>query len=363
MQVLYWDPSPIGHHRRYLDAVIEAMPDHLTLVAPSWVDADDLPHVDVVEQSATDEYGSLRTAMTETRVDAVVLGHGNELARRLATAPRPPSTPFVVIDLRCVPARRDVRYRADRLDGARAAAEISMREVAVRRMPIRYLSLIPDAVRGSDALRERSDWFPDPLQLLDHDPRSDGASDRVTISLVGVLAEKKGVADLAAAVAQLPQPIRDRVDVVFAGEPDDVGRAKLAEARAILDLPSLTTTVIERRLTDDELADVLAGSDVVALPYRSHQGGSGILGTALACTTAQVVISDFGWPGEVGRQLGAITYRNLDVDALSATLATAIDRGPRPKPLTPGEMWPFYGTHEDFGRSVWTNVARVLADG
>ena len=75
-----------------------------------------------------------------------------------------------------------------------------------------------------------------------------------------------------------------------------------------------------------------------------------------------MVISDFGWPGEVGRQLGAITYRNLDIGALTAALGTAIERGRRPEPLSPGGMWPFYGTHEDFGRSVWANVGRVLAE-
>jgi glycosyltransferase involved in cell wall biosynthesis len=289
----------------------------------------------------------------------VIIGRGHELVRRIAVSPRHPSCGIVAIDLRCVTAAIHPSFRADRLDYPKALTDVGLREISVRRGKVRYLSLIPAAVVGTGRLRGDSDWYLDPLERLGSLPACSTSKDRKRILLAGVLVGRKGIIDLAQAVVQLPSATRSQVEVVYAGERHAEGHQELADAVALLERENVAVRTLPRKSAADEFAALLATADVIALPYRSHKGGSGLLGTGLVSSTAQLVVSDFGWTGEIAGRLDVITFPNGDIGALSEALVEALEKGNRSRPVDPEELSEFYGTDQSFGEHVWRLVDQV----
>ncbi|MGI9641445.1 MAG: hypothetical protein ACR2N9_01540, partial [Acidimicrobiia bacterium] len=84
--VLYWDPQDIGHHRRYLDAVLARAPEGYHVLVPAWYRSVPPPQVTVtpIEQATSGEYDELRAAIDQHRPLTVVLGLGHKVSRRLA---------------------------------------------------------------------------------------------------------------------------------------------------------------------------------------------------------------------------------------------------------------------------------------
>jgi hypothetical protein len=95
---------------------------------------------------------------------------------------------------------------------------------------------------------------------------------------------------------------------------------------------------------------VLAATDVLVFPYRSHFGGSGFLGTAFDFPNLTVVCSDFGWLGHIAGNAGSILFRNGNAGDLAGALEKALTERPR---LDPGRRLG-YAEMDSFGRLIWS---------
>jgi glycosyltransferase involved in cell wall biosynthesis len=137
-----------------------------------------------------------------------------------------------------------------------------------------------------------------------------------TLLFFGLLRAYKGVDLLIRALPSIPG-----ARVVIAGDPLEPAEPlqRLAEAEGVADR-------IEWRLgfrPDAEIAELLAESAAVVLPYR-HAGSSGVLATALG-HGRPVVISDIGGLAEPVREYGAgLVVPPDDVDSLAAACRAII---------------------------------------
>ena len=60
-RVLYWDPDSFGHHRRYLQAVLDTAPAGVDVIAPTWISA--AGDVTTIDQPDTDAYAAMKAAI------------------------------------------------------------------------------------------------------------------------------------------------------------------------------------------------------------------------------------------------------------------------------------------------------------
>jgi D-inositol-3-phosphate glycosyltransferase len=130
----------------------------------------------------------------------------------------------------------------------------------------------------------------------------------------------KGIDVLLAAwdKAQLP----NMAGLVIAGESYLGGdRLKVAAARC---RRSSSIRVIDRYLSDDELAAWLGAADVLVLPYvRASQ--SGLLGAAVAAGT-EVIATSTGGLGEQADATGALVVEPGSVEELARAMSTVLGR-------------------------------------
>lgn len=149
------------------------------------------------------------------------------------------------------------------------------------------------------------------------------APERRMLLLFGALARRKGIFKLLDALGQLTDSLCERACVVLAGAVDPSERESLNRAIATLSHRPLQIILCDDFITDQEMHNLFAATDVALLPYQHHIGSSGVLIRA-AAVPVPVIGADYGVIGAHIRQ------RNLGlaVDATDAgALANALRHG------------------------------------
>ena len=146
--------------------------------------------------------------------------------------------------------------------------------------------LVVHTQRARDALIERGapktavTVVPHGPLVLRRTPRCDEStsprmSGRWRIVLFGRLKPYKGVDLLIEALGTLSPPDRDRLEVIVAGEPS-IELDPILKRRRELGLTEQQLRFTFKRLTDQEMADLLFGADAFVFPYRTIDA-SGVL--------------------------------------------------------------------------------------
>jgi len=246
-----------------------------------------------------------------------------------------------------------------RFVGAAIAAWLS-REAVVRRRPARFLSLNGWTTRvGSGRLRQSTVALPDPFEHLPPPSLARSSSAAATITIAGVMSERKGLDLVVAALEQLVTDRRLRpqdVEVAIAGECRPAYASTFYSLLGRLERLGVGLRVADKHLTVEELGEIFAATDVLCLPYRSHFGSSGLLAAALDIPGVTVVCSDFGWLGHVAGMAGAVLFRNLSAPELASALNRALTERPR---LVPAANAIGFAEPEEFARQLWAAVASV----
>jgi len=138
---------------------------------------------------------------------------------------------------------------------------------------------------------------------------------------VGVAAARKGLGDAIAAWSGLPaadRPILLRVGPVTPAQRDAMAEL-IASGDAILR---------EARASDAELDHYLCACDWLLLPYRRHEGSSGLL-TGAAAAGRPVIAADYGVIGKRVREAGlGLLYPHCSIDGLRACVQVSMRTGP-----------------------------------
>ena len=155
---------------------------------------------------------------------------------------------------------------------------------------------------------------------------------REMVLLFGSLDPRKGVRELLAALAQLPEPLARRVGLVMAGESVAV-QSDIAMALAGLRRRGAVQTVhLDAFVPDAEMHRLFGAASLVVLPYQRHVGSSGVLVRA-AAAGVPVLGQDYGMMGALIREHGL----GLAVDTTSpAAIADGLVRF-----LDPSAHYPF----------------------
>jgi glycosyltransferase involved in cell wall biosynthesis len=361
--ILIWDVVSSGHHQRYLEAIVAAAPAGYALTLPHWTPAEIAAAAGsqarlLPEPVDDDEWQSLKRAVALTHPDGVLLLEAHRVVRWLAFR-RGPNLGEAVVAVDML-VRDGVfgnpRAYAHGLPlrslGAACASWLA-HEVLARRRPVRYLRLNGWADRiGTRRLRSRTVLLLDPLEHLP--PAPPRPKLRPTqISLLGVLKERKGIDLLVDALEQLVREGRVRaeeIEVAIAGQCDIGYEEELRRLIARLEHSGFATYVEIGIVPPHTLSAVLAATDILVLPYRSHFGSSGFLGTAFDFPELTVVCSDFGWLGHIACSAGSILFRNGDADDLARSLEQALTDRPR----LDRERRLGYAEPDSFGRLVWS---------
>jgi len=173
-----------------------------------------------------------------------------------------------------------------------------------------------------------------------------GIGPEATVTLLfGQLRKEKGLDDLLAAAARVPE-----LTVLVGGK--ELGA--LADAQPLLDGPELAGRVIVREgfLPMSEVAELFAAADTAALPYRMASQ-SGVLLLAYGFHRPVIVYPVGGLAESViDGETGWVCARP-DVEALAGALAASVDAGPAER-LRRGEQ----GARLADERFAWSAVAR-----
>ncbi len=134
---------------------------------------------------------------------------------------------------------------------------------------------------------------------------------------IGVSAARKGLGDAIAAWSRLPEadrPVLLRIGPVTAAERAAIAPL-VAQGHAILR---------DARVSDDELDQYLCACDWLLLPYRQHEGSSGLLAGA-AAAGRPVIAADYGVIGRRVREhrLGLL-YPHGSIDGLVSVLRSSL---------------------------------------
>ena len=153
---------------------------------------------------------------------------------------------------------------------------------------------------------------------------------RTRFVLFGSLTERKGVFALIEALARLEPEIARKIAVAIAGQVDPAIRAELRTRLRKLSAtrPELWLRLVDRWLSDREVATLVEASDAVLAPYQRFVGSSGVLLWA-AKLGRPIVTQSFGLLGRFARD-----YRlGLAVDTTNPSeIADAIARIARSGP-------------------------------
>ena len=104
---------------------------------------------------------------------------------------------------------------------------------------------------------------------------------RAVLLLFGSLDPRKGVRELLAALAGLPEPLARRACLVMAGEA--IAGSEAADAAAALRARGTVQVLhLDGFVPDAEVHRLFGAADLVVLPYQRHVGSSGILVRAAA---------------------------------------------------------------------------------
>jgi glycosyltransferase involved in cell wall biosynthesis len=119
----------------------------------------------------------------------------------------------------------------------------------------------------------------------------------------GRLAEaRKGIPQLLAAIAQLPNDLCQQLTLLFVGEPDEAGMQQLEDwLQPIRQNHPVQITTQYGYVPESEVGFYFQLADAVLAPYQKHVGMSGILLLA-AAAHKPVLSSNYGLMGELVRQ-------------------------------------------------------------
>ena len=142
------------------------------------------------------------------------------------------------------------------------------------------------------------------------------------VLVYGAITERKGIQELAAALAQ--RHGADQPTLVVAGAQDDEIRAFFASAAALSPPP----VFIDRFVTAEEELDLFSACDVVWLGYKGHYGMSGVLVQAYRFGKPVIATADglIGWFCRTG-ELGPVVQ-----DLSVASINSALDQVFEPRP-------------------------------
>jgi len=368
-RVLVWDLVSHGHHERYLRALVAGAPDGVEMTLPHWTPpdiSDSLAEAEILDPPAhADEWRSFSDAVTQVQPDVVVSLLAHQFVRWVATRRLRPFG-LVALDLLdhhgLLGNPRAYRHALrPRLVGGAVAGWLS-REAVVRRRPARFLSLNGWTTRvGTRRLRDCTIALPDPLEHLPlpppHPHREPSAA--TTITIAGLMSERKGLDLLVAALEQLAARQRvhpSDIEVVIAGQCLPEFASRFRELVGRLERLGVGVNVADRYVTVEEFGAIFAATDVLVLPYRSHLGSSGLLGSAFDVPGITVVCSDFGWLGYVAGAAGAVLFHDLSASDLALALERALKERP---PLVPAADAIGFAEPEEFARQLWEAVASV----
>lgn len=196
------------------------------------------------------------------------------------------------------------------------------------------IGYLPDLspVDCENALKEKS------ASIIDTQPS------RTKFLLFGALQRRKGVFELVDAIERLRPEIAARSSFAVLGRiyPDAAGFGDKLDAVA----KSTDAQIIFREgfLTTNEIATLVAESDVILAPYLRHRGSSGLLYWA-AAFGKPVVTQDFGQIGREVReyQLGAV-IEEMTADNLAHILSRIATE--RSVPFSPSGQAGFVSGHD-----------------
>ena len=182
------------------------------------------------------------------------------------------------------------------------------------------------------------------------------AGQPMNLLFFGVIRPYKGLEDLVQAFEALPAPVRDGMRLTVVGEPWEGYDAPL---RAIAASPAADRiTLVDRYVTDAEVAAHFAAADAVVLPYR-RSSASGPLHVAMSAGLP-VVVTDVGGLADAAEGYeGAVMVPPRDPAALAAALADLPAR--RGHRYADARSWDdtvaaFAGVLERIGVPAWQRV-------
>lgn len=154
--------------------------------------------------------------------------------------------------------------------------------------------------------------------------------DRTAFVIFGALARRKGILVLLEALARIEPAYAERVAVIAAGDVESGLKSVLKNAISELRArrPEVWFDLEDRRLAENELATLVARSDVVLAPYQRFVGSSGVLLWA-ANAGKPVLTSSYGLVGRFVREyrLG-LAVDTTDPSALAGGVIAMVRDGP-----------------------------------
>jgi glycosyltransferase involved in cell wall biosynthesis len=334
--VTLWDDAVTGHHPRYFDAVLSRRPAH---VERTFVPA---PFAARVQAPGIEHRSTLDAALRESQ--ACVLLDLQAALRRHQRVLRRSNVRLGGVDLWSPKTPTSAKEMVKE--------QVEMRRrLAFSRRGARTGALAYEAAGlGVARLPDLIERFPLPPE---EGPRRD--SEKLRLLVPGEQSPRKGldllVESLVAIVRERPA-VRSRFRLcivgVFGVRHAQWGRAVLRRAEGA----GLEVELATARPSPDDFSRSYAAADVLVLPYRAARGGSGFLGSAIDFPQLRGVVSDHGWLGRVARGVGALTFRDGDVDSLGDALVKLLDEPPRGV-LSPPAFPLYYAEAADFGDAVW----------
>lgn len=154
--------------------------------------------------------------------------------------------------------------------------------------------------------------------------------DRINFLLFGTISHRKGLIEIFDALTELEPRVASRVRLVVAGRfQGDLRQKADRRVQSLVDNQfDIEVRFEDRFIADDELIDLVVGSDVVLATYREHVGSSGILVWA-AYFGRPVISQSYGLMGILVRRyrLGLVCDPQ-DKQALATCIRQAILEGP-----------------------------------
>ncbi len=349
MRVLVVEPVSEGHRFTYLRYLIEALAQlglkpvlATTAFAASSIEFDHQlaasTHRFVLDASYSHERGGMKAARARLRTlkaaasthrpDHIIVPYADGLVqaltfygRRVLHLPRH-------VELEGLLFRGAFAYPGRGI-GHRITSRVG--GLAIAASPIDMLHVLdPLVLERLQCTRSRAELslMPDPVEEVPLISKAEARSrlnlplDGRLVSCSGRLDARKGVDLLVRAFLSADLKAQDRL--LLAGKASPSIRS-LIDREYRKDVERGRLIVMDRYVSDEELALVNAASDVVSAPYPRHIGSASIVIRA-AAAKRPVLGSDFGWIGHVVPRFDlGWTCRVSDVGTFAASLVTALD--------------------------------------
>lgn len=141
----------------------------------------------------------------------------------------------------------------------------------------------PAYAEGNITYGNKVKWVCDPVNpvepSVDTIPSSAFSNERTTFLIFGSLAKRKGIFEVLDALSHIPETVRKRLSIVFAGRLRNEVRThfKSRIRKVKQDFSGVEFHLEDRFLPEDELAGWVSRADVILAPYQRVMGSSGTL--------------------------------------------------------------------------------------